>query len=195
MKKLIVLLLSFTLLFGLAACGGADENKGADVETTTETPSAEVVDVGEFTVEVPGEYYILHETDPFAEEDENGNYPIRTDAIGLIRGGESEWDAFSKPTIYINLYGADETGADVTKVFYEDVKDVECSINGIACDAFTGTSVGLNEGEEYLYYVIFYPISDAKVINISFPLSINGEEAMHLEDPDVQTILTSIKLK
>ena len=197
MKKSLVLLLAFCLLLGLAACGGTsggspDGTKTTEAETTA-AAAPQLYDVGEFTVEVPSNYFICEQTDPFGEQDEDGNYPVRTDMIALVKDGEDAWDVFSKPTIYISKYDKASANADFTKDFYDDVKDIECSINGIECTAFTGNSTGSDESV-YSYAIIFYPISDDYTMQITIPLKI-GNDGVSVDDPDAQAIMSSIKLK
>ena len=200
MKKTLVLLLAFCLLLGLAACGGTsggtDGGSGGTKATEAETtaaPAAQVYDVGEFTVEVPANYFICEQTDPFGEKDEEGNYPVRTDMIALVKDGEDAWDIFSKATVYITKFETSSVNPEFTKEFYEDAADVECSINGIECTAFTGNSTGTDD-EVYTYAIIFYPISDEFTMQITLPLSVNGD-SVAIDDPDAQAIMSSIKLK
>ena len=89
MKKRIatIVVLACVLAIGLCACGKGGSGGSAGGK-------GEIVDVGDFTVEEPKNWMVLEQTDMFGEKDAEGNYPKRTDAIGLIKDGKSDFDAF-----------------------------------------------------------------------------------------------------
>ena len=117
MKRIAALLLMGAAALSLTACGGGSSNKATSTSTasgSSEATSAsssqktsgssvagETYDTGSFTVLVPDGWMVVEQLDMSQEADEDGNYPVDKESIGLIKGGESEWDAFSKPTIYL----------------------------------------------------------------------------------------------
>jgi hypothetical protein len=200
----LVLITATALVFNFTACGGK-KGDTADVGTAGETTestsstvvSAESYDVGDFTVDVPDNYCVVTLPDYSADADEDGNQPPHTDSIGLIQGGESEWDAFDKPTMYIYYYA--ETTAEEefesASWLYSDIKEFDYSINGTDCIAMEGT-LGSGESDEdpYEYYLIYVPITESDCINVILPKSVDGL-SMDPEAEDVKAIIESVALK
>ena len=114
MKKILALVLVGIMVFSLAACsggsGGGSGEKDTEAPQTeapqteapeTEAAKEEVFDTGELAVTVPEGWTVFSQHDVFAEKDKDGNYPIDPLSLYLIKGGETEMDAFRKPCIYI----------------------------------------------------------------------------------------------
>lgn len=188
MKKFLalalVVLMSLTVL---CACGGGsvDAPNGGDSNGNKAADNSK--NVGDFTIGVPNGWYYLAQTDMFGETDEDGNYPLKTDAVGLIKDGSSEFDAFSKPTLYIYLYDAESIDVETSKIWYEDVEDIDgLMINGTLCNAFTGSS------SDYVYTIIFYPISAEKTFQINVPTDWAGNGGVTVEE--AMPILESLAL-
>ena len=115
MRKIGLILVMFLALC-LTACGkgsggGSDASSAASSSASTadapSAPKGETVDAGDFTVFVPDGWLGIVQTNPFGAKDAQGNYPVRSDAYAIIKGGESEWDALSMPTVYIYLTQGD----------------------------------------------------------------------------------------
>ncbi len=190
MKKISVLLLGLVMVICLAACGGG----GSGTETTAaEGGSAvkgETVDVGAFEVLVPEGWMAFPQSDMFGEKDADGNYPQLTDAYGMIKGGSSEFDAFTKPTVYVYYYetsAEDQLGS--TKIWYDDAEDIKVTVNGTECPGFAADSMG------YKYQIVFIPVSDAACIQVNIPTDMDGKAGVSADDADVMAIMESIKVK
>ena len=102
MKKRTAILLGLicVMVIGLCACGGNGGNSG----NSGGSGKTVAVDAGDFTVEAPSNWFVYKQDDMFGEKDADGNYPIRTDAMGFIIDGKSDLDAYSYPTVYIYYY-------------------------------------------------------------------------------------------
>lgn len=190
MKRRIAIVLGIicVLVFGLCACGG----KGGGKSTS--------VDVGDFTVNVPGSWMALEQTDMFGEKDAEGNYPKRTDAIGLIKDGKSEYDAFSKPVVYIYYYSNTTASeqAESTKAWsFGEVTDKDpIMINSKECLVFEEKQESLlEEGKYYIYDYVFYPVNDTDSVQFTIPVDMIDFAGVSIEDADVKSIMESVKLK
>ncbi len=209
MKKRIIVLLTISALCAaiFGACGSktssdasaAAASSSASSSSSSETASeGETIDTGVFKVTCPDGWYHLVMTDVFGEEDEDGNYPVDPESVGLIKGGESDLDSFSKPTIYIYYTGSeyDDSSAELSKAFYDSCEDIDVTINGVKCTAFNADMSTYDEDDDsfYKYTVIFYPISDSAYLNIIIPVDMIDYEGVTIDDADVQTIINSIEL-
>ena len=195
MKKKIatILVLACVLAIGLCACGknGSGGSAGEKGET---------VDVGDFTVEAPKNWMILEQTDMFGEKDADGNYPKRTDAIGLIKDGKSDFDAFSKPVLYIYYYSTTTASeqAESTKAWsFGDIIDKDIiTINGKECQVLEEKQESLvDEGKYYIYNYVFYPITDTGCVQFTVPVDMIDFAGVSVQDADVIAIMESVQLK
>ena len=195
MKKRIAIILAIicVLTIGLCACdkGSSGGSAGGKSET---------VDVGDFTVNAPKNWMVLEQTDMFGEKDAEGNYPKRTDAIGLIKDGKSEFDAFSKPVLYIYYYSSTTASeqAESTKAWsIGDIIDKDpVTINGKECQVLEEKQESIvDEGKYYIYNYVFYPITDTGCIQFTVPIDMIEFAGVSIEDADVKAIMESVQLK
>lgn len=191
MKHRIAVVLGIIMIFAvsLCACGkGGGAAKG------------EAIDVGDFTVKAPDNWMVLVQTDMFGEKDAKGNFPKRTDAIGLIKDGKEEFDQFTNPVLYIYYYpGATAAEkAESTKAWsFGSVTDLApITINGKECVTYEEKQESsLNEGEYFVYQYVFYPINDTDCIQFTVPIDMIEFKGISVEDADVKAIMESVALK
>ena len=213
MKKIILTTcLACVMAFSLAACGGGSSSGAAATSGSSSASSSsaasgsgqeqaavagEEYDVGDFTIFAPSGWMVVPQRDMLADADENGEYPISPDSIGLIKDGEDEWDAFSKPTIYVYKYEGDAAEqAETTAMFYDETEDLELTINGKECPAFEAKSAGLSDDDSfYVYDIVFIPVNDEVFFQANIPVDMIDFEGVNLDDADVKAILESLKLK
>lgn len=207
MKKKLALLLALCMVLTgcLCACGGSDAPAGNDTEAAASgdvaAPSVggETVDVGSFTVIAPDGWMKIPQTDIWGETDSEGNYPLDPTSYALCKGGESEWDAFSKPTLYI--YYHDENGAadqaESSLWFYDSSEAIDVTIGGTKCAAYQVESSPLTEGDPNdVYQIVCIPVTDGSCFQINIPFAVNGfDGGLKWDDADVLAILESLKVK
>ena len=203
MKKATVFLsLLLAIVCVLSACSGAAAPAGNNAQTADTAQEAavsgETVDVGDFTVLVPNGWMKFPQTDMWAEKDEDGNAPLRTDAYGMIQNGKNEWDAFTNPTVYVYYYH--ETSAkdqgESSLWFYEQSEEIEVTVGGKSCAAWKVVSEALSEdGDDDIYQLIFLPVTETSCFQITVPVSISGKDLITFEDPDVMAIMESLTVK
>ena len=210
MKNILALILVGIMVFSLAACSGGSSGGSGGKETEapqteapetdapeTEAAKEEVFDTGEITVTVPEGWTAFVQRDVSAEKDKDGNYPIDPLSLYLIKGGETEMDAFRKPCIYI--YGLDssaETQFEMGDMFYDEVEPFEISILGTKCLAFHAKSDISEDGSNvYEYDVIFRPISDNTCIQYQMITKCKEFDGVTATDPEVMAIMESTTWK
>lgn len=204
-KYLIILAVLCAALFVLTACGntGGSENaggsgnagnsettKGADGGNSGTESVAEVYDVGAFTVAIPSGWKAFPADDYMAGQDENGNYPPDPKQI-IISKAKDQYNALLGPTVQIFCTEPDEYIGDLRN-WYTDVEDIEgVMIGGVACDAFSGNSMGMGDIRQEILYVT----DDAKY-EIIILTSVDGKDTgISWEDADVKMIMESLKKK
>lgn len=175
MKKALLLLLTLALCASvLAGCGGK----------TPETPEevkGETYDAGDFTVLVPDGWKEFPVSDMFDEYD--GDYDPT--ALQICKGGDSEWDLFSKPYVQINYY-PDNTMYTDTKDFYNDTADLEpIQAGGYTWNGFTGTSLDTP-------MAVIWTTGD---VQLQVTMSLGEDDPITATDADVLAILGSIVIK
>lgn len=196
MKKvtaIITVLLAISLL--LCACGDAKKEDSKETGAAVQV-SGEITDTGVIQTICPSGWLYMPQTDMFAEQDAEGNYPVDPKKMAFIKGGESEFDAFSKPTVYIyyNEYEFEEGDLELQQIMYEEVENVDYSIGGKKCFAFTAKSLVTSEKDYYGYFVIFYPIAEGKNVQFTIPTHWGEADGVSVEDADVQAIINNLKL-
>ncbi len=191
-KRIIVAALAACLTLSFAACGDGTTQGGSEDANVT----GEVVEVGDFTVLLPEGWYGFNQTDVFGEKDADGNYPIRTDAYGMIKDGTSELDAFSNPCVYIYSFETDaQTQADSSLWFYDETEEIELTVNGTECLAYHVSSDYSDDGTDvYEYDLVFIPMGDSKCIQVQSLTKSSDIEGVGVNDPDVIAIMESIKM-
>lgn len=198
----LVFLTAAALVLSFTACGSkesgtADSKAGTTESTSAAGISAEAYDVGDFTVDVPGNYFVVTIPDYSADADEDGKQPACTDSIGLIKDGENELDSYSNPTMYIYYYEGTtaEDESEGASWIYSDIKEFDYSVNGTDCIAMEGTiSYGESDDNPYEYYLIYIPINENDCINVILPKSVEGL-SLDPEADDVKAIIESVTLK
>ncbi len=204
MKKRIAMLLALCLALAgcLTACGGSGESgsqaagdtaAAADVKTGGET-----IDVGDFTVLCPEGWLGVVQTDPFGEKDADGNSPARTDAYMLVKGGESEWDAFTKPGVSITYWAENDaqTQGEGSLWFYDKTQEIEVTVGGVKCPAWEVESEGLTaDSPSDFYQLVFIPVTETSCFQVNITKSIDGDEGITFEDAGAMAIMESLKVK
>lgn len=194
MKKKLTAIIAMACIavFALSACGGSNTGgtgSGNAGGNTGGGAAAETYDVGSFTVAVPSGWTAFAQSDIWADADAEGNQPVDPTAIVLGKGVKDEWEAMTGPSVRINYY-APETVVMDSRGFYDNVTDIEgVTINGTACDAYSGESLG------YIYQFVTYQTDDAQY-EISILTSVDGKDTgITWEDADVKAIMESLAAK
>lgn len=186
MKKKLTLIVAailvFVMAFAMTACGGGNSGGGGG--------KGESLNVGDFTISVPSGWKNFESTDMF-EKDENGNSKVKTDQVYIVKGGESEFDVFTKPCVTVTYY-VDQTAESQKEPlswFVDEITELEYTANGTACVAFeTKTESILEEGKMDTAYYIFLPVGEG-----SAQFTFSGDE-LKLDDKDVKAMVESFKL-
>lgn len=182
---------------------GASDAAGSTVSDTParEEPSSasvpgETVDTGLFRILIPEGWMGAPQTDVFGDKDEDGNYPLNPKSFGIIKGGESEWDAFSKPTIYVYLNeGNAEEDSEWNIVFYEKTEPIDMSVNGKKAVAYeVWTSAPDDDDPGYTYHIVFLQVDDGHYFQFNIPIDMNGEPGVSSSDADVVAVMESAVL-
>ena len=206
-KKTIMATILAAMLTGvlaLTACGGngnadasGDTSETEIIQEEAAQTSVGLLDVGDFTIDVSDGWMNIGMSDLFGETDESGNYPLRTDAVGLVKGGTSEFDAFSKPTVYIYLEDGDisELTPEWEMIAYDDYEEFDCTINGVECLAFNAKQSSLSDEESYYEYQIVYIPSGEKYFQAIIPVNMIDFEGVTVNDADVNAMLASLTVK
>lgn len=195
MKKKLTLILAALLVcvmaFAMTACGGGNGG-GGNSGGGNSGKKGDVADIGDFTVVVPSGWAKFDSTDPFGEQDDKGNYPVKTDQCYLVKGGKTDLDVLTKPCLTITYYPDQDVDLQYESLswFVDGMTDIDYSINGVACKAVETKSEDLfEEGKYNISYYIFLPLSKGCV---SFNFS--GDE-LKPDDADVKAILESVEVK
>ncbi len=103
----------------------ASDNNGGTAEGSDSASvpdvSGENYDTGSFTALVPKGWKAFPVTDMWSD-DPNALNP---DALQICKGGESEWDIFSKPYVQIDFYGADDYYMTPDISWYENAQELD----------------------------------------------------------------------
>ena len=178
LKKVMALLLALVLCTAMLA--GCEGGKGEAPKTAGEV-TGETYDAGNVSVLVPNGWKAFPVSDMFDDYD-GENDPT---AVQVCKGGETEWDVFTKPYMQINYY-PDNT-MYVSSDWYENVVDLEpMQLGGYTWKGFTCTSLDYPTA-------ILYTDGDVQ-IQVSITLE-NENEKISLDDVDVQAIIASIQVK
>ena len=200
MKKIIAALLTGLMALSLAACGSsgssAAEASTSTEESTTPAVTGQAYDVGQFTVSVPEGWLVYPQADYFEEADADGNYPNKTDAIGMIKGGTSEMDTLSMPTVYVYYYAGSkaEDKVESDSYWYDETSPITATIKDqeITTAIEAKSSSVLDDGQSYVYDIVYYQINDNDVIQFTIPVDMIDFEGVSLTDADVQYILDNV---
>ncbi len=193
-KKIALMLLSATMVFGLAACGGSSNNaasgsaggsetstaESAGNETQEAAPAGEVKDTGKISVEIPDGWTAVDYPDVF-EEYENNIDPYQ---LYVIKGGD---DVLSYPYIWIT-YIPNTTYWEIdASDLYEDYKEIDSmEFGGETWSGYSYTSLG---------YPGVYLHKDAGDGYVTATVMLeNGDNKITIEDEDVKAIISSFKV-
>lgn len=209
MKKRLLSLIAVMCVatFVLAACGGGGGNtsttaaaggeaatEAAGGEAATEAAASgggETYDVGDFTFTLPSGWQAFPQEDFFGDEDADGNKPIDPALIYVSKDAKSDFELLDSPYVMINYYPASTTLMS-SKDFYENVEDLDVTVQGKAADeAYKGES-GIIEG--WSYQIIQFTTDNAQFM-VTIPDSLNGNPGYAYTDPDVVAILESLQGK
>lgn len=180
MKKIAALLLALAMVLCMVACG----EQAPAAPATPEEVKGETHDTGAFTALIPEGWLAIPVKDVWAEDSDT----IDPDALQIVKGGQSEWDLFSKPYIQINHYGPDTEMVEPWKDLYDGVEDLadftagSLTWKGFACkDLLGGDMIVLwtaNDAADHQYSLTVVPKTD------------DGE--ITLQDADVLALLGSL---
>ena len=150
---------------------------------------------------IPDGWMLVEQNDTSGDPDEDGNYPISQDYIGIIKGGESEWDAFSKPTVYIYLEEGDDMAsyAESALSWYNEVNELDITIDGKEAIAYeTKMEYSSDEDDEedgcYIYNIVYIKLDDSHFAQVSVPIDMVDFKGVSVTDADVMAIMESIEL-
>ncbi|MDO4478424.1 MAG: hypothetical protein Q4B73_05250 [Lachnospiraceae bacterium] len=199
MKRLTAVILMSAMLLGLTACGSSGGSAAAETGSGTEDKPllVENVDVGDFTVDVPAGWMGQLQQDIFADPDDNGDFPMKTDSYVLVKGGENDWDSLTKPSIYIYLYEnslADQ--AEMIVYWYDEAEEFSFTAENGDCIAYEARTEDLvEEGFMNIYDLVFIDAGNGKVFQLNIPVDVADIGGVSLEDEDVLAIINSLKTK
>ena len=178
LKKVMALLLAFVLCtVMLAGCGGDKE----EAPKTVDEVKGETYDAGNVSALVPTGWKAFPVSDLFDSYD--GEYDPT--ALQICKGGDSEWDLFSKPYVQINYY-PDNTMYTDMKDFYDDTADLEpIQAGGYTWNGFTGTSLDTP-------IAVIWTTGD---VQLQVTMSLGEDDPITPTDADVLAILGSIVIK
>lgn len=213
MRKFSAVLLISMITLSFAACGNTSNKSNSESKSESQTASSGSVstsnsditgkthDTGEFKVLIPDGWMLVEQNDTSGDPDEDGNYPISQDYIGIIKGGESEWDAFSKPTVYIYLEEGDDMAsyAESALSWYNEVNELDITIDGKEAIAYeTKMEYSSDEDDEedecYIYNIVYIKLDDSHFAQVSVPIDMVDFKGVSVTDADVMAIMESIEL-
>ena len=183
MKKIAALLLALAMVLCLVACG----EKAPEAPATPDEVKGETHDTGAFTVLIPEGWLAVPVSDMWTDD------PDDTDpsALQIIKGGESEWDLFTKPYIQINHYGPDTEMMEPWKDLYDGAEDLaDFTTGSLTWKGFSAKDLLGND------MIVLWTAGDAAgnqyTLNI-VPKTDAGE--ISLQDADVLALLGSLSGK
>lgn len=155
----------------------------ADTPADTAEVAGEMFNAGNFSALVPEGWKAFPVEDLFADEEG----AISPNSLSICKGGETDWDLFSKPYLDIDYYGESSELWPPTKDWYDDAKDIESFTAGnFTWEGFTATSYeqpmiilwGINGDDEYQVTIWLnegtISHTDADVLAILASLTIGG---------------------
>lgn len=212
MKKTLAIILCIAmiaaLVFTMGACGkkpaGNNDKPASDVSNNDKPADSgkneikgDVIDSTEFKATCPNGWLNVKQTDVFGDQDEDGNYPLKTNTLAFYKGAKSEWDVFSCPGITIYLLDKDEsvdsTIEGLSWLAYNEVTETTFSVNGKDVRGVIAKGSWLSDVEAY--DIAFVPVGD-RTFQITI-MTTNDEEkptGISMADAEVQGIIGSIAL-
>lgn len=189
MKKLLALLLALIMVLSFAACGedgGNDTqpggNNGGETEGTKEI-TGETYNAGNFTALVPDGWMAFPVSDMWSDD------PDATDPNGLqiCKGGETEWDLFTKPYVDIDYYGPETSMSKPSSEWYDNATDLEpITAGSLTWTGFTATSLEMP-------LAILWAEDGDHQYQVTLWLELTEGNAIAPTDADVVAILASLK--
>ncbi len=172
----------------------------------TESVGGETYDTGAFTCMIPKGSLAYPVKNTEEDPDEDGKYPLDENILGIIKGGQGIYDFVDKPTLYIfkEDVPAEESVKETLMYFDEtEIKELDYKANGLECIAYELKSVDfINEGGHELIVHIWVPVSDEACFHLQFLTGmldsddneIESDQTFDIDDPDIQTVLDSLRL-
>ena len=201
MKKTLAIILCvamvLSLVFALGACGKKQEDGGTPSGSSSsgKDVKGETIDTTVFKAVCPKGWMNIAQTDVFGEQDEDGNYPLKTDALMFCKGAKSEWDAFSKPSV--NIYMLTSSVDDTIEGFgwwYKTVEETTFNINGADVRGCKITDDNLSGDAEDAYECAFVNVGGTDFQIMFLTKDDDEDTGLSMADPEVQAIIASIEL-
>ena len=191
MKKFFAILLVLTMVLCLFACGekvpetdqpgnevvGGEDNQG---DTAPEV-KGETYSTGNFSALIPEGWTAFPVSDMWSD-DADAKDP---DALQICKGGESEWDLFSKPYIKFDYYGPDNDMMTPSSEWYDEVTELapitagDYTWNGFSCVSGSPMTILWTENGDYQFQATIW--------------TNQGDGAISITDADVLAILASVQ--
>lgn len=183
--KLFAFVLAILMCLGAFAACGSDNGDGKSTDDGNgKDPVDTIYDVGDITVAVPEGWMAFNNTDIHAEE--SGTLSKRS--VNIAKGATSEMEIFIKPYIKIDYHGSDIQMIKPDKSFYDNAVDLTpIKLGSHTWSGFSCESIG------YPLVILWAEEGDDQ-----YQVTINcgqGDDAISLEDAEVQRIITSITVK
>lgn len=168
-------------ILGQEAPEAAPEESTEEPAANTSDVAGEMYNAGNFSALVPEGWKAFPVEDIFADEEG----AISPNSLSVCKGGETDWDLFSKPYLDIDYYGENSKLTPPAKDWYDDAEDIASFTAGnFTWEGFSATSYempmiilwGINGDVEYQVTIWF-----------------NGG-SISQTDADVQAILASLTL-
>ncbi|MBR6791421.1 MAG: hypothetical protein IKM31_11215 [Oscillospiraceae bacterium] len=194
MKKLLTFMITAVILAGtLAGCKDKTPEKPAVIpdkpssgqtsgETSAVTPtvSGTVFDAGNVQALVPDGWKAFPQSDAFTDDPDDTD----PDVISVCKGGETDLDLLTKPSVRIDYYGSGTEMMGGLEDWYDQVESLDpirlgpYTWEGFITTDYGRTAILCAEDGEHQYQASVY-------------LDVEGQ-TISLDDPDVQAILASV---
>lgn len=175
----------------LIGCSGGEEEESSKKQESSSVQSqnskqeieiaGEIFDAGNVQVLVPEGWKAFPVTDAFADDPKT----MDPDVVSICKGGETDLDTLTKPSIRIDYYGPDREMMGGLKDWYSNTEDLApMQLGNYTWTGFTTTDYGkmavlCAEDGDHQYQATVYLEVEGKTIS--------------LEDQDVQAILASVR--
>lgn len=158
------------------------EETPAQTEKPAEDVGGELYDAGNVTVLVPEGWKAFPDVDVFAEEEG----ALNPDVLNVSKGGETEFDLFSKPYVRITYFGPSVTMMKPDKEWYDNPEDVAPFTTGDhAWYGFTCESLGVP-------LAVLWCEEGNHQYQATLTLG-SGSDTISHENTDVRAILASVR--
>jgi len=188
MRKVLAVAAAAALTLGLlTACGDSSSAEGTVSSSTAESSSAAEkpteYDTTVFTVSVPSGWNAAPVADLLKKFDGKTN----PEQVYILKGGTTAEEIYKYPYIWVSYYKDASTYASA-KSFYNDAQDIApMQIGGRTWEGYKYTSSG--------YPGTCLTSKDGSGMWVCLFVLENGDNKITIEDEDVKTILSSLKIK